>query len=122
MPALLLAVSLGVSACAPRPAAHDAATGVRGTVLMGPACPVERSDSPCPDRPVAASVVVTDATGARLAHARTDANGVFAIALAPGTYTVTATPAGWPRSASADVTVRQGRYVPVRLVVDSGIR
>lgn len=89
---------------------------------MGPACPVQRSDSPCPDRPVAASVVVTDATGARVAHARTDANGAFSIALTPGTYVVTATPAGWSRRASARVTVEQGRYVPVRLVVDSGIR
>src|SRR6266581_181331 len=31
----------------------DGSSGIDGSALAGPQCPVERPDSPCPDRPVA---------------------------------------------------------------------
>jgi len=49
-------LALVLAACG---AAAPANTGIRGTVLAGPACPgPARLDSPCPDRPVAMTIEV----------------------------------------------------------------
>src|SRR5207249_1393233 len=51
-----IALALMVAACG-TPAAQPG-TGIQGMVQAGPTCPVERIDSPCPPRPLAATVVV----------------------------------------------------------------
>src|SRR5262245_32535876 len=42
------------------------ASGITGATVVGGACPVERADSPCPQRPFQASLTITDATSGTL--------------------------------------------------------
>jgi Carboxypeptidase regulatory-like domain len=97
--------------------------GVAGTVVLGPMCPVERLDSPCPDRPIAATVVVDEPSGSRAASVRTGRDGAFSIPLGPGRYRVTAfRPGGMQYAKPVQVTVRDGAWTRVVVQVDSGIR
>ena len=64
---------------------------IRGRALAGPTCPVETSPPNPECAPVAvpeATMAIVDAGGATVATAVTDATGRFALAVAPGTYTV----------------------------------
>ena len=56
----LIVAAILLGACG---AAATPASGIRGTIVAGPACPgPARVDSPCPDRPVALSVEVVQGT------------------------------------------------------------
>ena len=92
--------------------------------MAGPTCPVERLDSPCPDRPVAATIVVRDASGKEVASVRSGSNGTFEIRLAPGTYVLNGIRSvGLHRVAKpTTVTVLQGRFTAVTITFDTGIR
>jgi hypothetical protein len=89
--ALLLLVTL-VGGCAPvaSPSGSGAVgTVVSGTVTAGPTCPVQRfpPDPGCADRALAGVVLlVEDAAGAEVARVTSDADGSFAVRLAPGAY------------------------------------
>jgi hypothetical protein len=64
-------------------------SGVRGTVVAGPSCPVvtDPPDPSCADRPVAdAELVITTLNGSEVARTMSDAEGSFEIILAPGAY------------------------------------
>jgi len=104
------------------------ATGVRGRVTAGPTCPVERDppDPACADRPVAGAVLIfRDGAGTEIARVTSDADGTFAVTLAPGSYGLTAEPVeglmGTP--GPMDVEVAAGQPT-AELVVsyDTGIR
>jgi hypothetical protein len=100
-------------------------TGITGTVLLGPACPVQSAANPCPDRPVVAPVIVRDQGGREVARGVSDTTGRFSVAVSPGAYAVTAeaTVAGPAlRSPIQAVTVVSGRTTEIVLAVDSGIR
>lgn len=63
--------------------------GVTGTVTAGPTCPVvtDPPDPSCADRPVGGAVlVVTTPDGVEVGRTTSDAEGRFALSLAPGTY------------------------------------
>lgn len=104
------------------------ATGVRGTVTAGPTCPVltDPPDPACAERPVAGAVLVfSDAAGTEVARVTSGADGNLAVALAPGTYQVTAEPVdglmGTP--APMEVEVEAGQPMTELLVsYDTGIR
>ena len=98
-------------------------TGVRGVVMLGPTCPVENVNSPCPDRPFHGQVAATSSDGSTVTVA-TDAAGRFTMDLAAGTYTVGAVTSGGgpPTAKPQSVTVRDGSYTQVTLEVDTGIR
>jgi hypothetical protein len=108
-------------------ACHDqvpTGTGIRGVVMLGPACPVESVTSPCPDTPFRGDVVAT-ATDGSTTTVTTDAEGRFTMGLRAGTYAVTAvTPSGSipPTPIPQTVEVRVGAYTRVTIEVDSGIR
>jgi hypothetical protein len=124
---LLCAVALGwaLASCASHGPGSVGGTGVEGTVTVGPTCPVERADSPCPPRPLAATVLVRDASGSVLTRVRSGADGHFKVDLAPGSYTLTGDrPAGaaLPRPITSSVTVIAGAYTVVTVQYDSGIR
>ena len=102
--------------------------GIRGTVTAGPVCPVvtDPPDPACADRPVPGAVlVVTTLTGVEVARAVTDAEGRFALALAPGTYRLAAQPVeglmGTPEAVEFGLDVGTS---PLELMVsyDTGIR
>ena len=98
-------------------------TGIEGMVTIGPTCPVERIDSPCPDRPYEATIVVLDSGRHLVAEARSDAQGTFRVPLPPGTYTLSPQSlAALPYAAEQTVTVSPGRFASVHIQFDSGIR
>lgn len=123
---LMLAINL-LAGCASRGTGGSGPTsGISGATLVDAGCPVLRTGSPCPDRPIASIIAVTaDATGRTVARAATDADGRFRIALAPGRYTVhprNITSAVVPRAASFGVTVTAGVFTAVTVHFDSGVR
>ena len=98
-------------------------TGIRGLVTIGPTCPVERADSPCPDRPYEATIQVLDTGGNVVTEVRSDADGRFEVELPAGTYTLHPVTGSTPPSArDQQVTVRQGEVTEVAVQFDSGIR
>lgn len=102
-------------------------TGIAGTVIAGPACPVQKTppDPSCADRPVAGAVlVIRTQPGAEVVRLTTDASGAFATTLPAGDYVIEpqsvsglmGTPAAQP------VTVPTGGIATVEIVYDTGIR
>jgi Carboxypeptidase regulatory-like domain len=103
--------------------AGSSGSGVRGTVLAGPQCPVEQVGSPCPDQPVADALVRATRDGMVVASDRTDTDGRFTIALAPGTYRLTVeTSVGIGGARPVSVVVGSGEYAEADITVDTGIR
>lgn len=103
-------------------------SGVTGWVRLGPQCPVETQEEPCPEKP-ATGVTVTVAeqlpgesyaAGAVVAKAVTDADGSYRVAVAPGSYVVTAQ-AGMSCELM-DVVVVAGAFARVDVPCDTGIR
>jgi hypothetical protein len=100
-------------------------SGIEGSVTIGPLCPVVREDTPCPDGPFQAEIVITNASGNKVARAASDEEGRFRVDLPPGTYTlVPQSPnAGAPPQApEQQVEVAEGAYTQVTVQYDSGIR
>ena len=102
-------------------------SGIEGKVVKGPMCPVERSDQPCPDKPVEAEIEIQgpDDQDNKL-RIRSGEDGRFRIDLAPGKYTLTPispNPGAPPRAPGPQsVTVESGKYTQVTVKYDSGIR
>ena len=97
--------------------------GIVGMIFIGPICPVMQSDTPCPDQPYPATIVVQDRSGKRVTQFQTDSAGQFKVSLAPGTYTlVPQSPNGFTRASPQDVTVSAGQFTRVTINYDSGIR
>ena len=97
-------------------------TGIGGTALAGPVCPVERvpPDPACAARPIAgASIVIRDRAGSEIARTVTAADGSFFVEVAAGEYQVEPQPVeGLLGTAAAQaVTVLDGQ-----LDYDTGIR
>ena len=89
-------------------------------------CPVVRDNTRCPDRPIAARLVIaTTPDGATVALADTDAAGHFRVPLGPGTYAIhpaNRTGAVVPTAAIVTVTVTSGQFTDITIHFDSGIR
>jgi hypothetical protein len=107
----------------------NVATGVQGTVLFGPACPVERiPPAPeCDPRPGPARIEVARADGGVAAEATAGVDGRFTVSVGPGTYVVTAvaTAPGPGRGCQVQprrATVAAGSVTTVRVSCDTGIR
>jgi hypothetical protein len=121
----LLLLSMVAPACAKATdGAGSGGSGIRGVVVSGPQCPVESAQSPCPDAPLAKTEVQVKRSGDLVATATSDATGAFQVTLPPGTYSVEAvTDMGGIGSARpVDVTVTEGAFAQVSVVVDTGIR
>lgn len=119
-------VALALTACGTAAASTPPpGTGVQGVVQSGPSCPVEQINSPCPPRPLAATVVVRDANGHEVARTHSGSDGRFKVDVAPGTYTIVGLNIGssmLPRPIPTTVTVTSGSYATVNVEYDSGIR
>ncbi len=126
--ACIVLVGAGCWTTPPSPAPDtttDGDSGVRGTALIGPTCPVERDppDPACADRPYQGSFVVETTAGARVASFSTAADGSYSVALDPGTYVIElAAPAFLPSMSPVTVTVVEDAYATLDLSLDSGIR
>jgi hypothetical protein len=114
--------------CGSDDAGERAPSGVTGRVTLGPTCPVQTAEAPCPDRPAAnAAVIVSEAlpgeahtAGPTVAEGTTDSHGYFRIAVHPGDYIVTAR-AGMSCE-PIDARVRHNAFVTVAVACDTGIR
>lgn len=120
----LAAVSLLAGACArssSSPGSGD--SGIQGTVLLGPTCPVETIEHPCPDRPIVAEVIVSSTDGRKVAGVRSGDDGRFSVSVPPGDYVITVGELQGIRFAKPlSVRVPDGGFVEVTVSVDSGIR
>src|SRR5205814_7232518 len=103
-----------------QPTDRRGGTGLTGQTLIDGGCPVLRADSPCPNRPVATTLSLLDATTNTVrATITTDAQGHFTVTAPPGTYVLRADRVGAQpprRPASMPVTVTAGRYTAVTLL------
>lgn len=114
--------ALAVAACGGR-AAEAPAQGVRGVVLRGPMCPVEREGSPCPDEPVPGARVLVLRAGEVVAETRSGPGGRFEVGLDPGRYTLEVEPGrAGVAAAPVDAVVPARSFVEVTLSIDTGIR
>ncbi|HEX9122432.1 MAG TPA: carboxypeptidase-like regulatory domain-containing protein [Actinomycetota bacterium] len=123
---LVLPLALLLTSCgSPKAGNGTQDQGIRGIVLLGPVCPVESVQSPCPPRPlVDTNVEVTNEHGDVVATATTDQEGRFVVHLEPGAYSVYAVlvSPGPPSSHPVRVVVQAHEFAQVRVPVDSGIR
>ncbi len=116
--AAFVLAALGASAAPAGPLG----SGVRGIVLIGPTCPVERADQPCPDLPFELRIRVLRAH-LLVARTRSGPDGHFRVALPPGLYVLAPVLGPGPPSAPpVAVRVRPHRFAFVTIRVDSGIR
>lgn len=112
-----------VAACGNATPAADG--GVEGRVTVGPTCPVVREGTECPDQPFQAVLKVTDPEGREVAKGKSDAAGLFRIALPPGDYVlVPESPSGTvpPFAAPIEFQVDAGAWTRLEVSFDSGIR
>jgi hypothetical protein len=94
---------------------------ISGRVVAGPTCPVEREDSPCPDRPVSGARV--DIRGSDYHESTaTNSQGRFSADAPSGTYRVTASSPSVFGCSEETVTVVEGRVTHVTVSCDTGIR
>ena len=125
MKRLIVAFAIGLALTACGTPAAQPGTGIQGIVQVGPTCPVERLNSPCPPHPLAATIVVRNRNGAEVTRFHSGADGRFKVDLAPGTYTLLGLTVGssfLPRPIPTSVTVTRGTYTSVNVEYDSGIR
>jgi hypothetical protein len=100
-------------------------TGIEGTVVRGPMCPVVMDGNPCPDQPFSALFHVLDDEGNGVAKFLTTAEGWFHIVLAPGDYVIVpddSAPIMHPASQPIAVTVTDRGFATLTLSFDTGIR
>jgi hypothetical protein len=125
MKRLIVPIALGLILAACGTPAAQPGTGIQGMVQVGPTCPVEQLNSPCPPRPLGATIVVRDGNGTVVTRFHSGADGRFKVNLAAGSYTLLGLTVGssfLPRPIPTSVTVTQGTYAWVTVQYDSGIR
>ena len=129
-PAVVALTVLAVAACGDvasgRPSPSPTApSGIRGTVLLGPTCPVPSAgfDTPCVT-PYAATLVLADHDNNRIATTTSSADGRFEFVVPPGQYAVAPQPGGdpFPVAQPLDVVVQPGQFVEIQINYDTGIR
>ncbi len=108
------------------PASNVQTGKLRGHIVAGPTCPVQRVDSPCPPRPVVgrAIYVKDQQTGNLLQTLTSDVNGYFGVDLKPGTYIVEVAKVGIEsdRSGPHKITLVAGQTVVLEIEIDTGMR
>lgn len=109
------------ASCASGTSARATRSGIDGTVVAGPTCPVETEESPCPDRPVADATVTASGRPAKRTT-RTDDDGSFRMRLPNGSYDVTAKSEDVLFCETRPVRVYRNRYTDVTITCDTGIR
>jgi hypothetical protein len=118
-------MSLHLAALAVALTAGCGATGVEGTTVVDEGCPVLPMESPCPQRPLPARVLVLNHEGAEIAHTDTNEKGEFRIRLSAGDYVLQGqnlTGGPLPSATPVSVNVKDGRMQAVTIQFDSGVR
>lgn len=98
-------------------------SGAYGYVTAGPTCPVQRAGQSCPPQPVAARIAAQDSAARVVATTNSDSTGHYQLALAPGSYTLTATTGStYPRCQPRAVTIPAVTSARADISCDTGIR
>jgi hypothetical protein len=98
-------------------------SGVRGKVLYGPTCPVERPGERCVRPYEAALRIRRQTTHELVATVRSGKDGRFRVRLAPGRYVIVPVSGHpYPQASPRRVGVRRHRFTRVTIRFDSGIR
>jgi len=101
----------------------DAAQGIEGIVLLGPQCPVQSLEDPCPDLPYEAWIEVRRASGGSVTRIRSGEDGRFRVGLRPGQYVLDPESGNpFPIASELEVQVDEGAYAEVIISFDTGIR
>lgn len=119
----LAGIVLALGSCAASATSRAPDSGVRGRVLYGPTCPVQRPGQSC-ERPYRATLVFRREPSNKLAlRVSSAADGGFTAHLAPGRYRLEPRNGNpFPRAQSETVSVRAGRFTRLTVHYDSGIR
>lgn len=102
-------------------------SGVRGTVTVGPTCPVERMppDPTCADRPLQIKLQLMTADAKDIIKTfSSDKNGNYEVTIAPGTYAIRSPQEAsiFPSCTSGTVVVKARTFTTMKVTCDSGIR
>lgn len=102
-------------------------SGIRGQVLLGPACPVMRDppDPQCADKPYKVSLVVTTPDSSRAATSfSSDDAGKFSVSVPPGDYEIHSASGSQmpPLCRTGSIHVTQGSFTETTVYCDTGIR
>ena len=100
-------------------------SGVQGVVTLGPLCPVQRADRPCPDRPFEATLLLLDLSGREVARTNSGSDGLYRMAAPGGSYTLVPQPVEGrplPAASAVPIAIRVGHWATVNVAYDSGIR
>jgi len=117
--------NIGISGDTPTPP-----SGIKGTVVLGPTCPVGGDTSQTgavPSAcltPFAAQLVVLDSENKVVKRLSAGNDGTFQIDLDPGDYVIAPATGtdSYPIAQPVSVTVPPGQYVTVQINYDTGIR
>ena len=102
-------------------------SGIRGTVILGPTCPVEGEPGahepvPCLT-PYVAQLVIVNGQDEVVARVTSADDGTFQVDLPPGDYVVTPQSGDpFPVAQLVPVSVPPGTYVEIQVNYDTGIR
>ena len=123
---------LTLSACSTPTAPVDTQAKVfgrlSGVVTIGPNCPVQRDDTPCPTPPsayAARKILVMDEPGTKvLFTVDIDAQGLYVIDLAPAKYRIDLKPNGIDRASElpAVVDIHANSVTTLNVNIDTGLR
>ncbi len=100
-------------------------SGIKGTVTIGPTCPVERipPDPNCAPKSYAASLVAINRITASQTTFKSLSDGTFTVNLIPGDYSIRNASSGvLPRMEDQEITVYPHKYTELNVQFDSGIR
>ncbi len=104
----------------------QAASGIEGTVIIGPSQPETSRSSSEAGKPFETTILIKDSTTERqVAVVQAATDGTFSIALPPGEYIVepeSPRPFVPPFAEAQTVTVHEGQITTITIVYDSGIR
>lgn len=99
---------------------YNGDSGIYGKALIGPTCPVVKTNSNCSDRPYQGEIIVMQ-NGKEVKRFSSNRTGNFNIKLAPGSYTLSSN-TGLPFLKPVEVVVYSDKLTEVNLSFDSGIR
>ncbi len=122
---LLIVVIVLAAGCAEPGEPSGGASGIRGRVVAAPTCPVETGDPACDPRPVEARVYFRPLDRSGEKRVESEPDGAFTVSLPSGEYEIRAEPIDsgqrlTPRPIT--VTVTEGSFTRVQVILDTGIR
>ena len=101
----------------------EAPQGIEGPILLGPQCPVQTLENPCPDLPYPAWIQVRKRDGRSVTRIRAGEYGRFRVGLRPGAYVLHPESGDpFPVASDQEVDVDRGVFTEVAINFDTGIR